>query len=222
MKKNENKKQNKVLKVAALALLLGIVGYTGGTTFAKYVSTQNVATESATVAKWGLTATADVTNLFGTEYNNVQDKLASVKSGTNGLVVKAATSTGNIVAPGTKGSMTVTFAGQAEVDAVVTFDANLVDISLDTYYPVKWTVTHNGAVVTDVDTAAEINDYFNNLEIEYNAGATALNDVFVISWAWAFEGQDDAKDTLLGQGQGNQEMVVDLTVTFTQVQDETK
>ena len=228
MKKKENKTMKKVLTVSALALLLGLVGYTGGSTFAKYISSGSTGSQTATVAKWGLTATANIENLFGEEYDSVADGLAKVSTDHDKLVVKSATSAGNIVAPGTTGSMTFTLQGQAEVDASVDFTSAMDDISIDGYYPIKWTVTRstNGqAAVTVVNglSANDVNTYFNGLDFTYNAGSEALNEVFVVSWAWAFSGQDDAKDTLLGQEApgADIQMGVNLTVTFTQIQDET-
>lgn len=227
MEKKENKTMKKGLTIAALALLLGIVGYTGGNTFAKYVSTVDAPSQSATVAKWGLTANIVATEMFGTKYNEVDaSDLAKVTTTDSGLVVKAATSAGNIVAPGTNGSMTVTLSGQAEVDAAVTFASTMDDISIDTYHPIVWTVTRasNGAaatVVVDEKTGADVETYFDTLTFNYQAADT-LNEVFVISWAWAFStsAANDLLDTRLGQGEGDTSLQFDLSITFTQIQDE--
>ena len=225
MEKKENKKMKKGLMIGALAVLLGVVGYTGGQTFAKYISTVELPSQSATVAKWGLTANAVATEMFGTKYNEVADTVAKVTTTDSGLVVKAATSTGNIVAPGTSGQMTITLSGQAEVDAKVTFAATLVDISLDTYHPISWTVTratNGGAATKEVDAkvGAEVESYFDGLTFKYQAAET-LNEVFVVSWVWAFEQGHDVEDTKLGKGEGDASLQFDLSITFTQIQDET-
>ena len=73
MKRNENaiEKKNlkkKILMVTGLALLLGLVGYTGGTTYAKYVTTADTVSQTATVAKWGYTMSANAADLFGDAY----------------------------------------------------------------------------------------------------------------------------------------------------------
>lgn len=225
MEKKENKTMKKGLTIAVLALLLGIVGYTGGNTFAKYITEATPVSESATVAQWGFTANVEAGNLFGKQYGEVSNSLAKVSD--NSLVVKASTSAGNIVAPGTTGSMKITVEGQAEVNAKIDFDVKITDIYIGSYYPVKWTVTrasNDEAATTVVDglKGADVNTYFNTTiadQLVYAAGSGSYKEVFVISWAWDFEQGEDKNDTLLGEQQGDSNvMVVDLAVSISQVQ----
>lgn len=221
MEKKENKTMKKGLTIAALALLLGIVGYTGGNTFAKYVSQHDAGSVTATVAKWGFTATGNVENLFGSNYQKPNaDKLASVTKTTDGLVVKALGS-GNVVAPGTQGSMTLEVLGDAEVDAKISFESTYTDIALGDYHPIQWTVTRNG-VATSVTNSkgADMAKYFKELSFEYEAGSSAIDEEFVISWKWEFhvDKATDDKDTQLGQQVPLQQMSFDLLVKFEQIQ----
>lgn len=72
----------------------------------------------------------------------------------------------------------------------------------DSYYPVKWTVKGTGHLAslnkTTNDLAAlatEIGAAVEALEGDANDSAAAS---FIITWAWAIDGQNDAADTILG------------------------
>ena len=144
MKTNDNKTKKRIGIVAIMLVLLLAVGATAGITLAKYISSATVQSQTATVAKWGYTVTANANELFGKKYGNVESNFATVVSD-NAVVVSS--STNNVVAPGTKGSGTVlTISGSAEVDAVLTIDVSafqtihLVDTGSTDYYPIKWKV----------------------------------------------------------------------------------
>ncbi|MDD7214244.1 MAG: hypothetical protein PUH90_02950, partial [Clostridia bacterium] len=121
---NAQKKDNRksIFVIGLLLLLVAVIGF-GGYTLSKYVTKKN-ASGSASVAKWGFTVSADATNLLGKEYK--YNGANSTVNGDQGITVKAKTSEGNIVAPGTTGSMTFAIAGTAEVKAKVeiAFTAN--------------------------------------------------------------------------------------------------
>ena len=107
MKKNENKERRnskKVLMVAGLALLLGLVGYTGGQTYAKYITQQTMGSQSATVAKWGYTLNVPTTELFGEKYGNYDSGTKTVKVDNVGGTVIVSSGSNNVVAPGATGS----------------------------------------------------------------------------------------------------------------------
>lgn len=100
-----NKKQKRTATIASMAALLAVVLGMGGQTFAKYISTQDVATQTATVAKWGLTAQIDASKMFGLAYaNGTANAVATPDASASKVSVKAAAS---VVAPGTKGEMTI-------------------------------------------------------------------------------------------------------------------
>ena len=194
-----NKKQKRTATIASMAALLAVVLGMGGQTFAKYISTQSVDTGVATVAKWGLAATLDVSEFFGTKNNSTDH---TVETGDSNISVKG---TNAVVAPGTKGSMTITLGGSAEVDAEVSVDVD--NANLDTalklpslkygstaYYPINWKV--NG---TTANTPAELCAALEALTATYEAEGTYDATTFTVEWEWKFYVSDanDKLDTIL-------------------------
>lgn len=209
---NAQKKDNRksIFVIGLLLLLVAVIGF-GGYTLSKYV-TKKHADGKASVAKWGFTVSADATNLLGKEYK--YNGANSTVNGDQGITVKAKTSEGNIVAPGTTGSMTFTIAGTAEVKAKVeiAFTANK-DVVLEykkgetagTYNPVKWTLKKGEDKLVENSTLAAIADELNKAVYDetINPGASYTNaGTYTIEWAWDFDangaGTNDALDTLLG------------------------
>jgi len=212
MKKNLMMRAASVLLVAVMLTTCAISG-----TFAKYVTSDN-STDSARVAKWGVSVVASGDDLFNNEYTDA----------TNGLTVKSKTPENeNVVAPGTSnaefGASGLTFAisGTPEVKVKVSFDFTVTkeiylgvgDYDNDTtgaddgtynvatpYYPVVFTLTRGGSPVATGNLAA-IKAYFDGLtSTNTNVPAnTPLNDVFVLTWAWEFgDSANNLKDTTLG------------------------
>lgn len=247
MEKKENKTMKKGLTIAALALLLGIVGYTGGNTFAKYVAATGHETESATVAKWGVTLTANG-KLFSTDYKVTDSNTLATKDGDT-LVVKAA-GTSEVVAPGTTGSMTLFVTGAPDVNYEVLYDAatennkdiyvpakkvaEITGVEVD-YYPLVWTVS-NGSTSTQFNTVADVHAYLGQ---QLHSGkvcaanvAIGDNTTYTISWAWQFEGtyklgdktltkdQVNDLDTYLGNEADLQQVAFGFDLTVEQSQEE--
>lgn len=210
---NAQKKDNRksIFVIGLLLLLVAVIGF-GGYTLSKYVTEKN-ASGKASVAKWGFTVSADATNLLGKEYK--YNGASSTVNGDQGITVKAKTSEGNIVAPGTTGSMTFTIAGSAEVKAKVeiAFTANK-DVVLEykkggtagTYNPVKWTLKKGEDILVENSTLAAIADELNKAVYDetINPGASYTNaGTYTIEWVWAFDDTTanpdaDKLDTLLG------------------------
>ena len=210
---NAQKKDNRksIFVIGLLLLLVAVIGF-GGYTLSKYVTEKNKG-GTASVAKWGFTVNADATNLLGKEYK--YNGANSTVNGDQGITVKAKTSEGNIVAPGTTGSMTFTIAGTAEVKAKVeiAFTANK-DVVLEykkggtagTYNPVKWTLKKGEDKLVENSTLAAIADELNKAVYDetINPGASYTNaGTYTIEWAWAYDGTTanadaDKLDTLLG------------------------
>lgn len=123
-------KKNRTMRAAALLLALTLMTscFVGGT-FAKY-TTSDSATDTARVAKWGVTVLASG-NLFGKDYN-------PNSAGADGDKICAATSDSvsagtNVVAPGTKNDvgLTVSISGTPEVSYKTTVsNASATDIFL--------------------------------------------------------------------------------------------
>ncbi len=197
--KKETKKRS--LVVAGMIGLLALVGVTAGKTYAKYVGNAEATASNATVAKWGFTVTVQENNLFGQYYKGG----VAVADNTDSSAVVVGGS-GNVVAPGTHGSLKVQINGTAEVKAQIKIaltgefkTVDLVSDAGDHYYPVKWSVKGiDGSDVveeTNPETIkAELNQVF-----DYKPGDATVEKTIEISWDWAFTGNDDAKDTLLGQ-----------------------
>ena len=208
-----NKKQKRTATIASMAALLAVVLGMGGQTFAKYMSTVDVATQTATVAKWGLTAQIDASNMFGSAYaNGAASVVATPDATASNVSVKANAS---VVAPGTKGSMSITMGGYAEVDAIAKVNADSIVVpyiqyaiaddpattGVDesenvNYYPLSWTI--DGTDVGNVN-ATELAAKINALSKPYNANNDHSSTPFAthtIAWEWSFDG-NDRDDTAL-------------------------
>ena len=209
MKKNVMMRIASVLLVAVLLTTCAISG-----TFAKYV-TDGTATDSARVAKFGVTVigkTETENNMFKTSY---EDTVA-------GVTVDA---TVDVVAPGTSGTMTgFEVTGTPEVDVTVTYtnvDVELGNNWIDKfdinkfYCPITFTISTNGGVATICGLDYETADAFEAVVeaaivaaagyYDANTNLNTVNDDLTVAWAWAFTGatgsknnQDDEKDTFLG------------------------
>lgn len=215
---NAQKKDNRksIFVIGLLLLLVAVIGF-GGYTLSKYVTKKN-ASGKASVAKWGFTVSADAKNLLGSEYK-YDGTNSTVNAGGDKVTVKANTSAGNIVAPGTTGSMTFTIGGTAEVKAAIAVDMKVTsDVVLKykttaapeatpvEYYPVKWalkkTVDTTTTTVVENRTLAQLKDDLAKLNATVEAGAEYANAAtYTIEWAWAFEVDEATNelDTFLGK-----------------------
>ncbi len=222
-------KKNTMMRLASLLLVLTLLSTCAiSGTFAKYVSS-NSGSDSARVAKWGVTVTAAGTT-FAKAYKD-----AATDVNADQTVRAEASSTVNVVAPGTNGSMAaVALTGTPEVDVRVTysavfdFSANWVDSNGAVYCPIVITIgnqkySYAGTKSTSLDA---FETYLNNKVAEYsknydantnlaNVGADSLN----IGWEWAYEGNNDANDTYLGnQAAANNAATIQVTITCTVTQ----
>ena len=219
--KTERKNNGRTAVIVALLLALVTLLCFGGYTFSKYV-TRGSGTGTASVAKWGYTASVDTMKLFGKEYKHAATNVSTV-NGSGTINVQANTANErNLVAPGTAGSMTFTVGGQAEVRALLhmslisTNDVVLKirktgETAYTEYNPVKWTLKKDGVAVTDAEnvTLAVIADKITNdhtISKEYEPNEVLTSTTYELSWAWAFEGTGnvadltiDQVDTILGQ-----------------------
>ena len=222
--KTERKNNRKTAVIVALLLALVALLCFGGYTFSKYV-TSGKGSGTASVAKWGYTASVDTTKLFGEEYKYDAAKTASTVNGTGAnLTVKADTAGRNLVAPGTAGSMTFTVGGTAEVRALLSMgiDAHTYkdvvlkirkngDTDYTEYHPVKWTLKKGGTTVAGAEnvTLAKIADIIHEDAINktYGPNEGLTSTTYELSWAWAFQDTTgnvadlsiDQVDTILGQ-----------------------
>ena len=160
------------------------------------------------------------------------------KSNSNATADASATVVGQggvkVVAPGTRGNMaSMTLLGVPEVDVKVTYEAtvelngNWVDAAGDFYFPLDIIVNNkevelSGATNEEAVISAVANA-INNYSKTYKAGtdlSTVGADSLAISWEWDFEGNDDVKDTFLGDQANNGkagEITIGVKTTVTQV-----
>ena len=194
-----NKKQKRTATIASMAALLAVVLGMGGQTFAKYITTQDKA-DQATVAKWGVVITNTADASFKPNYTNVQSSV--YKDGSTSEFR-------SVVAPGTNGSFSLSINGSPEVTAAVTASLTIDDIYLKNstgtvnYYPIIWTFngkSYNGAADgtgTTLSLSQLSTDVATYANKEYSVG-TSISTSVSIEWAWAFQGQNDTYDTILG------------------------
>ena len=219
----KKQKQKKIIVVAAIALMIALVSGMGAMTYARYISSANVPTQQATAAKWGFVVTAEASDLFGTDYSK-DGTYATIIDGEGVAVNAHADTVGDIVAPGTTGSMTIAVNGIAEVRAKVTFDFadGYTDISYtkggNTYYPIKWSL-NDGSTTTNYASLSALVTYLEGLSKDIPAG-TNVSHNFTITWTWDLNDADTAeakeasiKDTCIGFKAAGKDASA-LTTTF--------
>ena len=222
------KKKALAMRIGLLLVALTLITscFVGGT-FAKYVTTGE-GTDTARVARWGVTVTAGAEGAFAKTYTKDDDTAETIGADS---VVSAHPSAGEhkVIAPGTKGTMAAfTLGGQPETAVRVTYaldDLKLENWDLTSkgsdefYCPLKFTLNINGTethydfdgVKTASDAAAKINEIKANLNSDLAKAKkdfpanTVLSGAELstveLSWEWPFEGsgyQTDEKDTKLG------------------------
>lgn len=220
MKKNKMMRIASVLLVAVILTTCAISG-----TFAKYVTSGN-GSDSARVAKFGVTVTGTA-DTFKETYAKDDNSFT--------LAANTVVSTEDVVAPGTSGSMAAfTITGTPEVAVRVAFAGTLelgdkwVSDASSTYYcPIEITVgsdTFKGTTYASADEfEAAVNAKIATFTKDYEANkdlSTIGGDAPAISWKWAFEGNDNVKDTYLGDqaAAGNAATIsLDVTATVTQI-----
>lgn len=84
-------------------------------------------------------------------------------------------------------------------------------VTSDKYYPIIWTIkntvgTNNPTTVTKstlADVVTEITTALKTANDAQNNPNVAIDETVNVTWAWAFEGQNDGADTILGNLQSN-------------------
>lgn len=227
MKENENKREKKfskkkVMIVTGMALLLALVGYAGGSTYARYLTSQTTQSQTATVAKWGYVVSANASNLFATEYKN--GTTTTAEDADKDVAIQSGSSAKGLVAPGTGGSFSFTIAGQAEVlagfDITLTGTEVALTYDLDpaaapdavVYKPMKWTLTKDNSPVTGCESVSldTIKTYLDTLDAVVKPNGTlAANGVYKLSWSWADDNADNADLDDLTVSKGGKNYIMD-------------
>ena len=226
MKKNVMMRVASVLLVAVMLTTCVISG-----TFAKYV-TDNEATDTATVAKFGVNVTVTA-ETFNDTYLGVEAGWTA-KNTVDGKG-------SNLVAPGTQGeAIGVALTGSPEVAVRVTYNADLElgdywladtdnDGVVDDFYcPIIFIIngteySAEGVGAADADAyeafiEAKIAE--SNKEYEPNTNlATVSGDYVNVSWKWEFHISDDYDefDTDLGDAANMATIDLKLNVAVTQI-----
>lgn len=233
-------KKNWTLRAAVLMLALVLITscFVGGT-FAKYV-TSGSGTDSARVAKFGVTVTASG-DLFAKEYATDDQTVV-------GTIAKSVISTDKVVAPGTESNgdfVAATVTGTPEVAVRVSYKLDTATLQLENwkdgdgkfYCPLVFKVkTPDGNTVIsgmEFQTAEAMKAALVNAVAAYTkdyAPGTDLSgkaaETLAISWEWPFEtGADtdkpanNVKDTFLGdEAAAGRAATVSLTLATTVTQ----
>ena len=233
-------KKNWTLRAAVLmfALVLITSCFVGGT-FAKYV-TSGSGTDSARVAKFGVTVTASG-DLFAKEYATDDQTVV-------GTIAKSVISTDKVVAPGTASNgdfVAATVTGTPEVAVRVSYKLDTATLQLENwkdgdgkfYCPLVFKVkTPDGNTVIsgmEFQTAEAMKAALVNAVAAYTkdyAPGTDLSgkaaETLAISWEWPFETGTDAdkpanniRDTFLGdEAAAGRAATVSLTLATTVTQ----
>ena len=221
--KSERNNNRKTAVIVMLLIALIALLCFGGYTFSKYV-TSGKGSGTASVAKWGYTASVDTSKLFGEEYKYDAAKTASTVDGTGAnLTVKAdPANERNLVAPGTTGSMTFKVGGKAEVRALLSMGIDVHtykdvvlkikktgDTDYTEYHPVKWTLKKGETTVAENVTLKKIAETIHDEAINkmYVPNEKLDSTTYELSWAWVFENNGETVldlsinqvDTILGQ-----------------------
>ncbi len=196
MKEKRQNNSKKFMAIIAIVIMMGLIIGMGAITYSKYVTSHDAGTQTATAAKWGYVITADTGNLFGKNYGNANNNLATVTA--DGVAVKAS-GDANVVAPGTTGSMTITISGSAEVKAKLKFEGSVTnEIALGDYKPVKWTLKEGSNDLVSKGTLDDVLTKLKGLNETLDANSSVLSYTYTITWEWAFEDSSDDNDTIIG------------------------
>ena len=220
-------KKTRTMRMAAvLFALVLITSCFVGNTFAKYVASGE-ATDTARVAKFGVTIVADNTTdgMFKKEY-------AKEDSEYNGTLSVVSSTEDKVLAPGTEGNVGgFSITGTPEV-------AVRIKYTVDTFNLTGWTVagtsdnefycpiifkigteTVDGLTFTDADSlvAAVKAKIEKTVDVDAKTSLASSNDIS-ITWEWPFStsAANDVKDTALGDA-GTASISLKISCTVTQI-----
>lgn len=229
-------KKNIAMRVAAILFILTMISTCAfSTTFAKYVTSKK-STDTARVAKWGVTIAVQGQDAFEKEYEGA--------TGVTGNTV-VTSKTDDLFAPGTSGTLiTVDVNGKPEVSVNVVVNATLTltgtwkidhDGDAETaevfYCPIVITVGEtkvNGLNYADANSLIAAVDTAFDKNANHNANDDTLATAYDLTatWEWAISGttgteldQTDIADTALGNlaNTSDQTFEFDYSVVVTQI-----
>ena len=230
MKKNMMMRLASVLLIAVLMSTCAISG-----TFAKYVTSEQ-GSDTARVAKFGVTVEADSFGMFKTDY-----KTDSKTATFTGDYSVSSSDGDKLLAPGTSGSfadIAITGTPEVAVDVAIAATVEVTgkwEAGGEFYCPVVVTVGTKAISGLDytsaADFAAAIKTAIEGKSAQYapnkDLGTIYNNDNLDLAWAWAFENatgskqnQTDVKDTELGDTAAageDLEISIGVSITVTQI-----
>lgn len=222
MKKNKMMRIASVLLIAVLMTTCAISG-----TFAKYVTSDD-GSDTARVAKWGVTVEVENFALFTEDY--ATDDANATFTGTYS-VSSANNDRDKLLAPGTSGSfadIAITGTPEVAVDVTVEATVELSDnwiVDEEFYCPIVVTVGEEAISGLTYDSAAEFADAIveaiegYSIQCAPNQDLADLDANFDIEWEWEFYTDDaaDVKDTALGDIEDDLTFDISVAITVTQI-----
>lgn len=240
-------KKNRMLRLASvLVICVLLTASVIGGTFAKYI-TKAEFSDSARVAKWGVTVTTSGDGAFAGEYATN----GTVNNASGNAITNSVKASVDVVAPGTEGNLAnAAISGTPEVAVNVGYTAELTltgwTVDSTEYFPIVITVNSvkykMGATASESDTekvftsidalktavVTAIGNFSQNYDVNTDLSTITGNNV-AVSWEWPFAGGDDsayqtnAKDTALGDliadanNNNDPTILLKITTTVTQI-----
>ena len=207
---NDKSKNGKRIALILVALLLIAAIAFGAYTYSKYV-TSGEGSGDADVAAWGYTVTIGDTDdddpFFAVAYSKDGDEAESTEKS---VIASVSSPQTEVVAPGAKGSTTITVSGKAEVNAVLSMAVNMTSeiyvelsgtvssASTTLYYiPILFTLKQGDTAVSGCENVPLANlkaALASNADLSGKilGVSDSVNETYTLSWAWAFEGTADS------------------------------
>lgn len=220
-------KKTKTMRAASFLLVLTLMtSCFVGSTFAKYTTTAT-GTDTARVAKWGVTITANG-ETFSDSYAK-DDQSFTLNANT---VVTSGAAGDAIVAPGTGGELAACeIEGTPEVAVKVEYVANLEltgwEINGTEYCPIVFSVGTTEYKIdttnTDIDKLEEAVESAIGEYTAYYVANQDLSETSVatpaVSWAWPYSTStdNDVNDTALGDLASAPAISLTITTSVTQI-----
>ena len=234
-------KKNRMMRLASVLLVLTLLSTSViSGTFAKYVTELPEETDSARVAKWGVSISATDYALFSESYETDDTAFSAT-------IANSVSSSDKVLAPGTEGTFTgisITGTPEVAVDVAVTASVevsdNWLDGDVEFYCPVVVTVGDAVFCGLKYDSAGDFADAIAEAIESYSAQYAPGKDLseittgteFDISWEWAFDdddhvalacdcaagAQDDTADTKLGEAAVAKDLTIEIGVAITVTQ----
>lgn len=208
---NDKSKNGKRIALILVALLLIAAIAFGAYTYSKYV-TSGEGGGDADVAAWGYTVTIGDTDdddpFFAVAYSKDGDEAESTEKS---VIASVSSPQTEVVAPGAKGSTTITVSGKAEVNAVLSMAVNMTSeiyvelsgtgssASTTLYYiPILFTLKQGDTAVSGCENVPLANlkaALASNADLSGKilGVSDSVNETYTLSWAWSFEGTPESE-----------------------------